>query len=46
MSSDEMQRKLSQLNDSTARNAEYEAKIAMFSQEIERLNEVVNKKNS
>ncbi len=32
MSSDEMQRKLSQLNDSNKKNAEYENKIAMFSQ--------------
>ena len=41
MSSDEMQRKLMQLNESSKKNAEYENKIAMFSQEIERLNGVV-----
>lgn len=32
MSSDDMQRKLSQLNEANKKNADYENKIAMFSQ--------------
>ncbi len=41
-----MQRKISQLHEVTKKNTEYETKIAMFSQEIERLNGVVEKKNA
>ena len=41
MSSDDMQRKLVQLSDANKKISEYENKIAMFSQEIERLNSVV-----
>ncbi len=40
-----MQKKLSQLQESNKKNSEYENKIALFSQEIERLNGVVEKKN-
>ena len=46
MSSEEMQKKLAQLGESNKKNADYENKIALFSQEIERLNGVVEKKNS
>lgn len=46
MSSDDMQRKLVQLSDANKKISEYENKIAIFSQEIERLNSVVEKKNS
>lgn len=46
MSSDDMQRKLVQLGDANKKISEYENKIAIFSQEIERLNSVVEKKNS
>lgn len=46
MSSDDMQRKLVQLSDANKKIADYEGRIAMFSQEIERLNNVVEKKNA
>ena len=46
MSSEEMQKKLAQLGESNKKNADYENKMALFSQEIERLNGVVEKKNS
>ncbi len=46
MSSEEMQKKLAQLGESNKKNADYENKMAFFSQEIERLNGVVEKKNS
>ena len=43
-SMDDMKRKT--MDVSSSKNSEYEAKIAMFSQEIERLNVIVEKKNN
>lgn len=45
MSSDDMQKKLVQLNDANKKVSEYENKVAFLSQEIERLNMTVEKKN-
>jgi predicted RNase H-like nuclease (RuvC/YqgF family) len=43
---EELKRRVLELQNSNKKNAEYESKIALLSQEIERLNSVLEKKNN